>query len=109
MAADGSLVLDNLQTYLLNPWALVHFSHNQAAALVTGSFVVAAVGALYTLAGKHQEQARLYLKYGTIAGLLASCWSLFPPATGRRKWWRDTKRSPSPRWKADSRAGRWPD
>jgi cytochrome bd ubiquinol oxidase subunit I len=45
----GSLVIGNFSTYLLNPWALIQFSHNQIAALVTGSFVATAMGAFYTL------------------------------------------------------------
>ena len=36
--------------------------HNQMAALVTGSFVVASIGALYALRGLHPIQARLYLR-----------------------------------------------
>src|SRR6266403_970613 len=43
LATDGSLRLADLQAYLLNPWALVVFLHNQTAAVVTGSFVVVAV------------------------------------------------------------------
>ncbi len=83
VAADGSLLLGNIWTYLINPWAIVQFSHNQAAALVTGSFVVAALGAFYMLGEKHHEQARLYLKHGTIAGLIASLLVAFP--TGDRQ------------------------
>jgi len=45
--ADGSLGIDSLSAYLLNRWAWVQFAHNQMAALVTGSFVVADVGAFY--------------------------------------------------------------
>src|SRR5215831_7621659 len=37
--ADGVLGIASLSTYLLNPWAWVQFTHNQMAALVTGSFV----------------------------------------------------------------------
>ena len=48
--ADGSLGIDSFSAYLLNPWALVQFAHNQMAALVTGSFVVAAVGGILHLA-----------------------------------------------------------
>src|SRR5262245_25988912 len=40
--ADGSIGIASLSGYLLNPWAFVQFAHNQTAALVTGSFVVAA-------------------------------------------------------------------
>src|SRR2546421_12413939 len=68
--ADGSLGIASLGAYLLNPWAWVEFSHNQMAALVTGSFVVAAVGAFYTLRELHLEQARMYLRAGTVIGLI---------------------------------------
>src|SRR5262245_27216357 len=60
--ADGSLGIASPSAYLLNPWALVQFAHNQMAALVTGSFVVAAVGAFYRLRGIHTSQAREYLR-----------------------------------------------
>jgi cytochrome bd ubiquinol oxidase subunit I len=82
-APDGSLHLANIGVYLMNPWAWVEFAHNQAAALVTGSFVVTALGAFYMLGDKHHEQARLYLKYGTVAGLAASILVAFP--TGDRQ------------------------
>ena len=49
VAADGTLAIGDMRAYLLNPWALVQFAHNQAAALVTGTFVVTAVGAFYAL------------------------------------------------------------
>ena len=39
--ADGSLGIASFSAYLLNPWGWVQFAHNQMAALVTGSFVVA--------------------------------------------------------------------
>src|SRR6266481_4720644 len=40
--ANGSLGISRMSAYLSNPWAFVQFAHNQLAALVTGSFVVAA-------------------------------------------------------------------
>src|ERR1700728_1596153 len=70
VAPDGTLRLDSLGRFMLNPWGMVMFMHNQCAALVTGSFVVTAVGAGYALAGKHREQASLFLKTGTIAGVI---------------------------------------
>src|SRR6185369_665260 len=48
-AADGSLRIASFGDYLLNPWALLEFCHNQSAALLTGSFAIAAVGAFYLL------------------------------------------------------------
>ena len=59
VAADGTLAIGDMRAYLLNPWALVQFAHNQAAALVTGTFAVTAVGAFYALQETHRDQARL--------------------------------------------------
>src|SRR5262249_32773472 len=70
--ADGSLGLASLSAYLLNRWAWVQFAHNQMAAVVTGAFVITAVGAFYTLRGIHLSQARMYLHSGAVAGLGAS-------------------------------------
>ncbi|MGC9940858.1 MAG: cytochrome ubiquinol oxidase subunit I [Verrucomicrobiota bacterium] len=83
VAEDGSLRLQSMATYLLNPWALIMYLHNQCAALVTGSFVVAAVGAFYTLREKHLEAASLFLKTGTLVGLCACLLVGFP--TGDRQ------------------------
>jgi cytochrome bd ubiquinol oxidase subunit I len=83
LAADGTLRLGSFAEFLLNPWAMVMFLHNQCAALVTGSFVVAAVGALYALRGTHSEQASLFLKTGTAVGLV-SCFLVAYP-TGDRQ------------------------
>jgi len=69
---DGTLGIASIGAYLFNPWALVQFAHNQSAALVTGSFVVAALGAFYTLRQTHTKQARLYLRAGTLVALVAS-------------------------------------
>ena len=75
---NGSLGIASMSAYLLNPWAFVQFAHNQLAAVVTGSFVVAAIGAFYALRGVHPVQARLYLRAGTFVGLIASLLVAFP-------------------------------
>jgi cytochrome d ubiquinol oxidase subunit I len=85
VTADGRLALADLGAYLFNEWAWIEFAHNQAAALVTGSFAVAAVGAFYALRGVHVEQARLYLKHGTLAGLVASVLVAFPTGDAQAK------------------------
>src|SRR2546425_5563534 len=72
LETDGSLGIASLSAYLLNRWALVQFAHNQMAALVTGSFVVTAVGAFYALRQLHPMQASLYLRSGTLMALIAS-------------------------------------
>ena len=78
----GDLQLAQFWPYLLNPWALWEYAHNMSASVITASFVVAAVGAFYTLLGRHQEQARLFLRVGVIAGLVFCLLQLFP--TGDR-------------------------
>ena len=83
--ADGSLGIESLSAYLLNPWALVQFAHNQMAALVTGAFVVAAVGAFYRLRGVHESQAREYLRAGVLVGLVASVLVAFPTGDQQAK------------------------
>ncbi len=83
MAPDGTLRLEDFGAFLLNPWAMVMFLHNQCAALVTGSFVVAAVGALYALRSQHAEQALIFLKTGTSVGLVSCFLVAFP--TGDRQ------------------------
>jgi cytochrome d ubiquinol oxidase subunit I len=75
---DGVFALADFWAYVGNPWALAQYAHNQMASLVTASFVVTAVGAYWLLRGVHLEQARLNLKIGTIAGLLASLVVAFP-------------------------------
>jgi len=83
--ADGSLGIASAAAYLLNRWAWVQFAHNQMAAVVTGSFVVTAVGAFYVLRGVHPAQAKLYLRAGTIAGLIASVLVAFPTGDQQAK------------------------
>lgn len=84
-APEGALRIADMTAYLLNPWALIQFAHNQMAALVTGSFAVAALGAFYALRGKHREQASLYLKWGTAVGLAASLLAAFPTGDQQAK------------------------
>jgi cytochrome d ubiquinol oxidase subunit I len=85
VAADGTLGVASFGAYLLNPWAIVQFCHNQTAAVVTGAFVVTALGALYTLRGVHPKQAQLYLRAGTLIGLIASLLVAFPTGDQQAK------------------------
>jgi cytochrome d ubiquinol oxidase subunit I len=79
----GALHLVNFTAFLFNPWALNAYVHNMIASVVTASFVVAAVGALYALQGRHAESAARSLKVGVTAGLVASLLVAFP--TGDRQ------------------------
>jgi cytochrome d ubiquinol oxidase subunit I len=70
--ADGTLHLVDFWAYVLSPWAIVQYAHTMVAAVVTGSFVVAAVGAYYALTGRHLPTAGLFLRLGVTAALVAS-------------------------------------
>src|SRR5262245_10189414 len=83
--ANGLLGISSFTAYLFNPWALIQFLHNQMAALVTGSFVISAVGAFYALRRVHAEQAQLYLRCGTFVGLIASFLVAFPTGDQQAK------------------------
>ena len=79
------LEIQSLSSFLLNPWAIVQFSHNQTAALVTGSFVITAVGAFYKLRGLHPEQSSIYLRHGSVVALVASLLVAFPTGDQQAK------------------------
>jgi len=78
LAADGTLRVGDFLAFVCNPWALAAYAHNMVAAVVTASFVMTAAGAYYALHGTHTEQASLFLRVGTIAGLCASLLVAFP-------------------------------
>jgi cytochrome bd ubiquinol oxidase subunit I len=75
---DGNLLLADLWAFLLNPWAFVQYAHNMMASVVTGSFVVAALGSFYMLRGQYTEQARVFLRTGTLVGLVGALLVAFP-------------------------------
>ena len=64
--ANGSLGIASMSAYLLNPWAFVQFAHNQLAAVVTGSFVVAAIGAFYALRGSSSSPSQTLSARGNV-------------------------------------------
>jgi cytochrome d ubiquinol oxidase subunit I len=47
MDATGRIGLGSLPALLFNPWALWQYAHTMSGAVITGSFVVAGVGAYY--------------------------------------------------------------
>jgi cytochrome bd ubiquinol oxidase subunit I len=75
---NGNIELDNYWAFLLNSWMWAQYAHNMGGAVVCGSFVMAGLGAFYLLANRHEEHARIFVKVGVIAGVLASLWMLFP-------------------------------
>lgn len=85
IAPDGRLFVDSLSGLLTNPWLLWQFTHNMTAAVVTASFVMAAVGAFYLLSEAHQDYGRTFVRTGVVAGVIASSLMIFPTGHGNAK------------------------
>ena len=75
---NGQFQVLSFWQLLLNPWALLQYAHNMTGAVVTGSFVMAAVGAFYLLENRRQDYGRIFLKVGVIAGLVSTILIIFP-------------------------------
>jgi cytochrome bd ubiquinol oxidase subunit I len=77
-AADGTLRLASAWALLANPWGVVQFVHTILGSVVCAAFVMTGVGAGYLLAGRHEAQARSYVRVGVPVGLVACALSAFP-------------------------------
>ena len=80
---DGSVQLSSFWQLVLNPWAWWQYAHNMSGAGITGSFVMASVGAFYLLWGKFREHAKIFVRVGVVAGLIFSIVQLFPTGDGQ--------------------------
>ncbi len=75
---NGTYVLTHFSSLFSNPWLYPSYLHNQAASLVTASFVVGGIGAFYLLNNKHSDFGKLFVKTGVIFGLISSIVVAFP-------------------------------
>ena len=75
---NGQFEVLSFWQLLLNPWALLQYAHNMTGAVITGSFVMAAVGAFFLLEGRLQNYGRIFLKVGVTAGVISSTLIIFP-------------------------------
>ncbi len=83
LAADGSAQLSSFWALVFNPWAWWQYAHNMSGAAITGAFVMASVGAFYLLSRRHEEQGRIFVRTGVVAGLIFSVVQLFPTGDGQ--------------------------
>lgn len=74
----NKLDISNYWAVLFNPWILPQYLHTMSGAVVTGSFVMAGVGAFYLLMGRHLDYARIFVRLGVTMGVLASLFQLYP-------------------------------
>lgn len=75
---NGQFEVLSFWQLLLNPWGLLQYAHNMTGAVVTASFVMAAVGAFYILDGRMADFGRIFLKIGVISGFISTMVIIFP-------------------------------
>ena len=78
MGAGGRYEVVSFWGLLTNPWGLLQYAHNMTGAVVTGAFVMSAVGAYYLLEGRQRVYGRIFLKVGVIAGVISTIAIIFP-------------------------------
>ena len=91
--ADGTLALNSFWALVTNPWLRWQYLHTMVGAVITGSFVMAAIGAFYSLSGGAADAspqararvpyARIFLRLAVLIGLPATILAAFP--TGDRQ------------------------
>lgn len=74
----GKLVLVDAWSYLFNAWTFWEFAHTMSAAVITATFVVAAVSAYWALMRQHEAHTRPALRAVVVMGLVACMTQLFP-------------------------------
>jgi len=75
---DGSFQVNSFWGVLANPWALLQYAHVMSGAVITGAFVMCAIGAFYVLSRRHPESGEIFLRTGIVAGIIACCFQIFP-------------------------------
>jgi len=76
--SDNSYQVSSFSGLLLNPWGLLQYAHNMSGAVITGAFVMSAVGAFYLLNRRLEEYGRIFLRVGVAAGFICSVLQVFP-------------------------------
>ena len=85
MDAAGHMQLASFFEFMSNGWALAAYAHTMMASVVTASFVVVSVSALWLLRGAHLPHARKAMKLGLAVGLVAAVLVAFPTGDTQAK------------------------
>lgn len=75
---NGVFEVESFTALLGNPWAWIEYIHTMCAAVVTASFVMVSVGALYLLQNRKGDYGRIFVRVGVIAGCIACILQIFP-------------------------------
>ncbi len=85
MAPNGQALLQSFWGLFFNPWLGWMYLHNMIGTVITGSFVMASVGAFYLLSRKHEDYGRIFVRLGVIAGCVAALLAAFPTGDSQGK------------------------
>ncbi len=83
--ANGRYVLNDFWALLTNPWTSWQYAHTMLGAVVTGSFVMAGIGAFYILSERHVEWGKQFIRFGVVVGVIASLLMIFPTGDQQAK------------------------
>ncbi len=83
LGPEGQILLTSWWALLTNPWVFWQYTHTMIGAVVTGSFVMAAIGAYYVLVGRFVEYGKTFIRVGVLAGLPAALLMAFPTGDGQ--------------------------
>jgi cytochrome d ubiquinol oxidase subunit I len=78
VSAAGAISLTSFRLLLWNSWAIWQYAHTMCGSVTTASFVMAAAGAYYLLAGRAERQGRRFVTLGVVAGTLACGLQIMP-------------------------------
>jgi cytochrome bd ubiquinol oxidase subunit I len=78
MLANGRIGLRSLAEVLFQPFALWQYVHVVLGAFVTGSFIIAGVGAYYLLARRDEDDGRRLVRTGVCVGVVCVFLTMFP-------------------------------
>jgi cytochrome bd ubiquinol oxidase subunit I len=81
--ANGSFALTSFWGLILNPWAWWQYAHNMSGALVTGAFVMMAVGAFYLLRREHTDFGKIFIKTGLVGAVISTLLVIGPTGDGQ--------------------------
>lgn len=96
---DGVYEVSSFWDLMMNPWAWLQYAHNMSGAVITGAFVMAAVGAFYVLQNREGDYGRIFIKIGVLAGLISGISQIFPREISIANTWQSISRSRSQAWR----------
>ncbi|HEY8287199.1 MAG TPA: cytochrome ubiquinol oxidase subunit I [Chloroflexota bacterium] len=75
---DGKFALHDYWAVLFNSWIVPEYLHAIGGSVITGSFVLAGLGAYYLLVRHQVEYGKMFCTIGVVVGFIASALQLFP-------------------------------